>query len=197
VPTKPYHRSCSRNRNSPSYSYRFQEWIDREGWSGTPRRPDRSHALVVPTKSTRTGSTTFPILTMELSFLLCLSSRLCRQRRSEPSSSLPQPKSHFCSAYQVDEDRVGHLSCSPDRNSTSYSYYFEDYVDREGGESPLCRRDRYRALVVPTKSTLTATTTFPVARTETLLPTPSILRVVSTEKVVSVRLVVGTDEALL
>jgi hypothetical protein len=49
---------------------------------------------------------------------------------------------------------------------------------------------------VPTKSTVTDTTTFPVLQTGTLLLTLSILRVASTEKVVSVLLVVGTVIAL-
>jgi hypothetical protein len=42
----------------------------------------------------------------------------------------------------VNVDRHYHLSDSENRNSTSYSYYSESYVDREGSDRRLCPLDR-------------------------------------------------------
>jgi hypothetical protein len=98
------------------------------------------------------------------------------------SRSLPRSRS----GYQVDSDRHSYRSCSSDRNDPFYSSYFQDCVDREGGECPLRLLDCYRALVAPTKTTLTDVTTFPVLRTGTILSTLPILKIVSTRKGVSI-----------
>jgi hypothetical protein len=183
------HLSCSDNRNSTSYSSYFQDCVDRDGRNRSPRRWHRTRALVVPTKLTKTGSPTFPILTtgtplltlpifkmcrprrlslfssslapnprsrcvdrdgrnrspcrrrqarppflfrrQELLFLLFLSSRLCRPRRLSLLFSSLAPEPHSLLPYQVDEDRVNHLSCFDNRNSPSYSSYPETCVDRK------------------------------------------------------------------
>jgi hypothetical protein len=130
------------------------------------------------------------------SFLLFLSSRLCRPRRLEPSSSSLRPEPRSRSAYQVDEDRVNHLSCREDKNSTSYSSYLQDCVDREGWNRPPCWWYRSSALVATTKSTGTGSTTSPILTIGTLLLTLPIFKIVSTEKVGAVLLVVATEAAL-
>jgi hypothetical protein len=96
----------------------------------------------------------------------------------------------------VNNDRINHLSYSHNRNSPSYSFYSQDCVDGECWISSPRRWYRSRALVVPTKSTETGSTTFPILTTGTVLLTLSILKIVSTEKVKSVVIVVRTDAAL-
>jgi hypothetical protein len=100
-----------------------------------------------------------------------------------------RPLSRSRSAYQVDADRVDHLSRSNDRNYPFYSSYFYYSVDQKGSECCLGRHNRYHALVVPTKSTSTESTTLPVRTTGTLLSTLPTFKIVSTEKGVSVVLV--------
>jgi hypothetical protein len=119
-----------------------------------------------------------------------LLSRLRRRRRAEPSSPSFGPEPRSLLLYQVDENRVDHLSCSQNRNDPSYSSYSQDCVDRDWWNRPPRRRNRCRALVVPTKSTRTGSTTFPVLQTGTILLILPVFQIVSTEEVGTVLLVV-------
>jgi hypothetical protein len=100
-----HHLSGSSDRNSPSYLSYFQDYVDREGGERSLCPLDTNGALVVPAKSTRTGTPPFLSARQEQSCLLLLFSRLRRQRRWRASSVSCQHKQRSCSAYQVDVDR--------------------------------------------------------------------------------------------
>jgi hypothetical protein len=121
----------------------------------------------VPTKSTATGTTTFPVLaTGTIPYACYFEDYVDRECGECPLCLLDVNNTHYEPGVD-DVDRRYHLSGSHNRNYPSYSCYFEDCVDREGGERPFCPLDRYHTHDHPTKSTPAGTTTFPVLATGT------------------------------
>jgi hypothetical protein len=140
------HLSCSHHRKSTSYSSYLQDCVDGEGWDRPRRRQNRDRARYHPTKSTMTGSTTFPVLVIGRVLL-----------------TLP---------------------------------IFKVVSTEKGGPVLLRRLRRNRTHYHPTKSTMTGSTTFPVLIIGRVLLTLPIFKIVSTEKVGTVLLVVGTETTL-
>jgi hypothetical protein len=174
VPTKstvtgPTTFPVLRTGDRPSYSYYSQDCVDREG-GVCPLA--RNRALVVPTKSTATGLTTFPVLRTGDRPSYSYYSQDCVDREGGVCPLCPLNTNHTLvvpTKSTVTGPTTFPVLRTGDR--PSYSYYSQDCVDREGGVSPLCPLNTNHTLVVPTKSTVTGPTTFPVRTTGTTLLT--------------------------